>query len=98
MKEVNWQIDFGGVYLPFCPHCGEPVIYKKEQCVFCGKKYKWVECKHKPTVIEVGEYTIIQSTNNNIIIYKNTVPIKHIAYTEKLSKKELINLAMKEND
>lgn len=67
MKKVKWRWDWG-VYVPFCPYCDEPA-YVKDQCAFCGRKYKWVDGKYKPTVAVHKGYRAIQSTNNDITIY-----------------------------
>ena len=67
MKRVKWKWDWG-VYVPFCPYCGEPA-YGKEQCAFCGRKYKWADGKHKPTVVTHMGYRAVQSTNNHITVY-----------------------------
>ncbi len=87
MKKVNWKWDYG-VYVPFCPYCDE-LAYEKERCCFCGKEYEWVEGKYKPTKVAVGNYTVIQSTNNHISIYKNGDTISHISCNKKLTEQEL---------
>ena len=87
MKKVKWQWDMG-VDVPFCPYCDEPA-YEKDHCAFCGKKYKWVEGKHKPTVVEYGDYRIIQCTNNHIQVYKNNQIVMYSSCTKKLTEEEL---------
>lgn len=87
MKKVEWKWDWG-VYVPLCPHCGE-LAYEKHRCVFCHKRYKWVEGEIKPTVVEDGEYTIIQATNNCIQVYKSGRIILHASCTKHLSEDEL---------
>lgn len=92
MKKVNWKWDCG-VYVPFCPYCDEPA-YDKHRCCFCGKEYEWVEGEFKPTIVEEGDYTVIQSTNNHISIYKGDDIVSHINCTKKCTEaelKELIN-------
>ena len=88
IKKVNWQWDYG-VYMAFCPYCNEPV-YEKDKCVFCGKPYKWVEGKFKPTEIEHQGYTIVQSTDNHILVYnKDGHMVYHASCTKKLTEDEL---------
>ncbi len=87
MKKVKWKWDFG-VYVPFCPYCYEPA-YEEDHCVFCGKKYKWVEGKVKPTVVEHNGYTIIQCTNNHIQIYKDNRIVMYASCTKKMTEDEL---------
>ena len=87
MKKVKWKWDMG-VYVPLCPYCNEPA-YEEDHCVFCGKKYEWVEGKHKPTVVEHNGYTIIQCTNNHIQIYKDGRIVMHASCTKKMTEEEL---------
>lgn len=87
MRKVKWRWDYG-CYVCFCPYCDEPA-YEKDRCAFCGKPYKWVEPKHKPTIVEVGEYTIIQATNNHIQIYKGEQMVMHASCTAKKTDEEL---------
>ena len=87
MKKVKWQWEYG-VYGCFCPYCNE-WAYEKDHCVFCGKPYKWVEPKYKDTIIEQGEYTIVQATNNHISIYKNGQWVCHMSCTKKMTEEEL---------
>lgn len=90
MNEVIWRWDYG-VYVPFCPYCDEPA-YEKEACCFCGKPYKWTDGEFKPTEVRRGEYTVIQSTNNHISIYKSDELISHINCNKKKSEEELTEL------
>lgn len=39
--------------------------------------------------IEIGEYMVMQSTNNHISIYKNGDMISHISCNKKLTEQEL---------
>lgn len=87
MKKVNWTW-YLGVYVPLCPYCNEPA-YEKKKCVFCGKKFEWVEGEIKPTVIEHEGYTIIQETNNHIQIYKDNHLVMHASCTKKMTEEEL---------
>ena len=88
MKKVKWKWDHG-VFVPFCPYCREPA-YVKDHCVFCNKKYEWVDDhKHQPTVVEHNGYTIIQCTNNHIQIYKDGRIVMHASCTEKKTVEEL---------
>ena len=88
MKKVKWRWDMG-VYVPFCPYCDE-LAYEEDHCVFCGKKYKWVEGEYKPTVV-VGQdgYTAVQSTNNHIIVYKDDQMVMHSSCDVKKTEDEL---------
>lgn len=87
MRKVKWRWDYG-CYVCFCPYCDEP-SYEKDRCVFCGKPYKWVEPKHKPTIVEVGEYTIVQATNNHIQLFKGERSVMHVSCTAKKTEDEL---------
>lgn len=87
MKKVKWTWDWG-VYIPHCPYCNEPA-YEEDHCVFCSKKYEWVEGKQQPMVVEHNGYTIIQCTNNHIQIYKNGRIVMHASCTEKKTVEEL---------
>ena len=64
IKPVIWKWDYG-VYVPFCPYCGEPA-YEKDRCFSCGKPYEWTDGEIEPTTVSRGEYTAIQATNNHI--------------------------------
>lgn len=87
IKEVEWMWEYG-VYIPFCPYCGEPA-YEKDSCYFCGKPYKYVEGEYKPTEVQCGEYTVVQNTNNHIHIYKDDSMVMHIQCTVKKTEEEL---------
>lgn len=89
MKKVKWTWDWG-VFVPLCPHCNE-LAYEKDHCVFCGKKYIWVDDgeRAKPTVVEHNGYTIIQCTNNHIQIYKDGRIVMHASCTKKMTEEEL---------
>ena len=87
MKKVKWKWDWG-VYVPLCPYCYE-FAFEKDHCVFCGKKYEWVEGEHKATVVEHNGYTIVQCTNNHIQIYKNGRIVYHASCTKKMTDDEL---------
>ena len=87
-NKVKWQWDWG-IYIPVCPYCNEPA-YDECKCLFCGKPYKWVDGKYKPTEVTVGEYTVVQSTNHHIVLYKNERMVMHIPHTKKMSEEELI--------
>ncbi len=87
LKRVKWEWDYG-VYVPLCPYCKE-LAYEKDKCVFCGKPYLWVEGKYKDTVVKVGEYTVVQATNNHISIYENGKLVYHAACTKKKTEVEL---------
>ena len=86
IKEVEWMWEYG-VYIPFCPYCGEPA-YEKDSCYFCGKPYKYVEGEYKPTEVQCGEYTVVQNTNNHIHIYKDDSMVMHIQCTVKKTEEE----------
>lgn len=85
--KVNWRWDWG-VYVPFCPYCDEPA-YEKDHCVFCNKPYEWVAGEYKDTIVSVGEYTVVQTTNNNIHIYKGERLVMHSICTKKKTEDEL---------
>lgn len=87
MEKVKWRRDWGS-YAPFCPYCDE-LAYEKNRCVFCGKEYEWVEGKYKPTIVEVGDYTIVQTTNKHIHIYKGERMVMHSSCTKKKTEDEL---------
>lgn len=88
MRKVKWTWDMG-VYVPLCPYCKE-LAYEEDHCVFCGKKYIWVDSgKHKPTVVEHEGYKIIQCTNNHIQIYKDDRIVMHASCTKKMTEEEL---------
>lgn len=87
MKKVKWRWDYG-VYVPLCPYCGE-LAYEKDHCVFCNKEYEWVEGEHKGTIVNVGEYTVVQATNNHIHIYKGERMVRHASCTKKMTEEEL---------
>ena len=86
-QKVNWRWDWG-VYVPFCPYCDEPA-YEQDHCVFCNREYEWVEGKHKATIVNVGEYTVVQCTNNHIHIYKDGRMVMHASCTKKKTEDEL---------
>lgn len=48
------------------------------------------ELKHKETIIEQGEYTIVQATNNHISLYKNGGFVMHINCSKKMTEEELL--------
>ena len=88
IKDVVWKWDYG-VYVPFCPYCDEPA-YDHDHCFACGKDYKWVEGKHKPTKVSKSEYTAIQSTNNHVTIIKDGRMVMHSQCNEKKTEEELL--------
>ena len=87
-KAVEWRWDYG-VYLSFCPYCDSPTYDEKERCPFCKKEYEWTEPKHKDTQVQVGEFTVIQATNNHISIYKHGQWVYHMSCTKKMTEEEL---------
>ena len=87
VKKIKWRVDLG-VYMPFCPHCGEPA-YEHDKCAFCGKEYEWVEGKHHGTEVAVGDYTVYQATNNHITICKGDQMVMHINCRKKMTEEEL---------
>ncbi len=89
LKKVLWQKDWGA-YAPFCPYCSE-YAYEKDHCVFCGKKYEWDEPKNvpKPTIVEHKGFTIIQTTNNHLQMYKDNRIVMHASCTTKMTEDEL---------
>ena len=88
MKKLVWRWDWG-VYMSFCPYCDEPVS-GDEHCEFCGKAFEYVEPKYKPTVVEVGEYTVIQTTGKSVyIVDKDGHWVYHASCTKKFTEDEL---------
>lgn len=87
MKKVNWRWDWG-CYVPLCPYCDE-LVHDTEKCVFCGKKYEWVEGKIKPTKVDHEGYTIIQSAGNHLMVYKDGQIVLYASCTQKMTEKEL---------
>lgn len=87
MKKVIWKWDYG-VYVPFCPYCGEPA-YEKDRCFSCGKSYEWTDGEIEPTTVSRGEYTAIQATNNHISVYEKGNLVSHISCNRKLTEEEL---------
>lgn len=88
MKKVNWHWDYG-YYMPFCPHCNEPA-YEQDHCVFCGKRFKWIEGKHKPSVVEHNGYKAVQGTGNDIVVYdEEGEPIMYSSCARKYTEREL---------
>ena len=86
MKKVKWRWDMG-VYVPFCPYCDE-LAYEEDHCVFCNKPYKWVD-KSKERKVIVGEYTVVQASNNHITIVKDGRMVYHASCTKKKTDEEL---------
>ena len=89
MKKVKWRWDMG-CYESFCPYCDEPT-YWEDHCVFCGKEYKWRRGRHSSRSVEVGKYTVVQTTGKSIYIYDNedNRMLYHATCTKKLSKRKL---------
>ncbi len=87
MKEVVWIREGDGGIYPFCPYCHE-FAYEKSHCVFCGEKYRWVD-KVKERKVTVGEYTVVQTSNNHVSIAKGGRLVYHAQCTKRLSRREL---------
>ena len=51
------------------------------------------EGKQEETVVEVGEYTVVQGTGNDVYVYKGGEWVLHAACTKKLSEDELRKFA-----
>lgn len=89
MKKVKWSDEFGdGDLYPMCPYCGE-FAYEEDECVFCGKRYRWVEKRRKERSVKVGKYTVVQCGNNHIHIYKYERMVLHASCTKRMSKRRL---------
>lgn len=88
MRKVEWLEECDGGKYPFCPYCNE-FAYEKDHCVFCGKKYKWVEKGRKARMVTVGEYTVVQASNNHITITKGDRMVYHASCTKRMSKRKL---------
>lgn len=87
MKAVTWIRECDGGLYPFCPYCGE-FAYEKDHCVFCGKKYIMHE-KRRERNVTVGDYTVVQTSNNNVSISKGGRLVYHAQCTKRLSKRQL---------
>ena len=88
IKEVVWRSGYGEGLYPFCPYC-EEFAYEKDECVFCGKPFKWVDSPIKPTIVEEGGYTIVQPSNNHIQVYKDGKMFMYMSCTRKRTEEEL---------
>lgn len=88
MKKVKWLPEYDGLRYPACPYCNE-FAYEKDHCVFCGKKYRWRNGKRKERIVTVGEYTVVQTTNNHIFIAKGDRMVYHAQCTKRLSRRAL---------
>jgi len=86
-KKIRWAWEYD-CYVPFCPHCNEPAYYKTK-CCFCGKRYQWVKGEYEDRVVIVGDYKVVQVTNNHIHIYKGKKMVYHASCTEKKTDEEL---------
>lgn len=86
-QEVKWRWEYG-LCLPFCPYCDNPA-YEEDHCVFCHNKYNYTESPVQDTVVEVGDYTIIQLHNNAIYIYKGKQIVMHASSAKKMTEDEL---------
>ena len=90
MKQVVWKDEYG-TKMPFCPYCDEPIYIKGEWC-FCNKKHEWVDIRPSETVVEVGEYAVIQTTNNHVHVMRNGEMIIHIHCSRRMTEDELREL------
>ncbi len=88
MKNIVWRWEYG-VYVPFCPYCDEPAC-EHDGCVFCAKPYQWVNGEIQPTRVSKGDYTVVQSTNNHISLYKNGELVQHAQQDQKKTEEELL--------
>ena len=86
MKKVKWKWDLG-CYIPLCPYCNEFAI-EQDHCVFCEKEYKWVD-KSKERIVTVDDYTIVQTSNKHIQVYKGERMVLHASCTKRMSKRKL---------
>lgn len=87
LKKVEWKWDWG-VYVPLCPYCSE-LAYEEDHCIFCGKRYKWVDGEYKPAVVEHEGYKAVQASNNHVTIYKDGQMIMHSSCKVKKTEDEL---------
>ena len=87
MKEVIWRWEYG-LCMPFCPYCDGPA-YEEDHCVFCLRKYKYTESPVKDTRVTVGEYTVIQLSNNALYVYKGERCVMHASSAKKMTEDEL---------
>ena len=86
ISKVKWRWDWG-CFIPLCPYCNEPA-YEKDYCVFCLKDYKWVD-RSKERMVIVGDYTIVQTSNNHISVTKDGRMVLHASCTKRMSKRKL---------
>ena len=56
--------------------------------MFCGKKYRMHE-KRMERKVTVGEYTVVQTSNNHISIEKGGRLVYHAQCTKRLSRRAL---------
>ncbi len=88
-KKVIWDTEFDSEEkYPFCPYCRE-LAYEKDHCVFCGKPYEWVEGEGTSSVVEVGEYTVVQASNHHVHIIKNGKMVMHVPCNKPMTPEEL---------
>lgn len=88
-KKVVWRWDYG-VYVPFCPNCDDILYMPAKECSSCKTALEWTEPKYKDTIVTVGDYTVVQATNNHISIYdKDGKFVYHASCRKKITVKEL---------
>lgn len=89
IKKVIWESEFDpNTKYPFCPYCKE-LAYEQDRCVFCGKPYEWVESEGEASVVAVGEYTIVQTSNCHVHLVKDGKIVMHAQCVKKLTEEEL---------
>ncbi len=89
IKDIAWHHEYDDALSPFCPYCNE-FAYEKDHCVFCGKKYRWVDNESANSIIvEQDGYTAVQCGNGHIHIYKDERWVYHESCTEKKTEDEL---------
>ena len=87
LKKVNWRKEFG-TWVPLCPHCNEPA-YERTYCTFCKGLYEWSDNPATVTTVKHNGYTIIQCTNNDILLYKGDRIFSHTHCIRRLTEAEL---------
>ena len=89
IKKIVWESEFDpNTKYPFCPYCRE-FAYEQDHCVFCGKPYEWVEGEGESSVVTVGEYTIVQTTNHHVHLVKDRKIVMHAQCAKSLTEEEL---------
>lgn len=87
-KKIIWDWDYG-LYVPFCPNCGDLVDAYGEVCDTCGEAFEYTEPMYKSKTVIVGDYEVVQETNNHISIYKDGQFVYHASCSKEMTEEEL---------